>query len=145
MTSICSYKVKLPLLAWFPISLIKEPDRGMGRFGIFIDFFYMRIFLKCRKLIMKLGIQSIRHPMARPSVSSLSSASLFLTWMIVIKTSFNRHITKVANVVIDTKIRDAVCLKYCSLKNYFIVSIVFIVSMPRVVAIIVSITRLKIR
>ena len=117
----------------------------MGRFGTFIYFFCMRIFLKCRKLIMKLGIQRIRHPMARPSVSSLSCASGFLTWMIVIPTSFNRHITKVVNVVIDKRIRVAVCLKYCSLKNCFMVSIVYIVTMLRVVAITDSITRLKIR
>ena len=65
--------------------------------------------------------------------------------MIVIPTSFNRHITKVANVVIDTRMSDAVCLKYCSLKNCLIVSIVYMVTMQRVVAITDSITRLKIR
>ena len=127
------------------ISLISEPDSGMGRFGMFIYFLCIRIFFKCRKLIVKLGIQRIRHPRARPSVESLTFAPDLLTCMIVRPTSLNRHITKVVNVVMVTRIRDAVCLKYCSLKNCLIVSIVYIVTRLRVVAIIASITRLKIR
>ena len=95
----------------------------MGRLAWFIVFFCSRIFLKCRNMMVKLGIQMIRPAMARPSVSSFSSSSLFLTCKMVRKMSLIRAKKKAAKTEIETMISDAVYLKYCSLKNRLIVII----------------------